>query len=317
MKQNYEEYNITYDDDFNITRNNNNGGYYCIALYIDKKFGQEFSGTITAFVTNKLITINSDILSKYFIFKNNYTSKNYTFRLHQNKYINKYLHVQIETLNKNNNPFNLSIVNDKNYIKEEKENIISYNNFYEITGEENYYIFYLCFSEDNNNLHSDFAIFFEYTSSNNNLMELSDDVNEFNFLTKSDYYFYQIIKESKYSDKFYYIANDLSFKRGMISLSFLEMNIDLNILNNNNKTYLNNQIYSSNFSNCKTRHNWNSLAFFRCIKSNLKNNSNILILKLSSTGINPLKIRKIHFKEFKEYIIDTNLNKSFNKTFNS
>ena len=318
MEKNYEEYNITYDDEFNIT-NSSSYGYYYIVLYIDKKFGQEFSGTITAFATNKLIIINSDILSKYFIFKNNYSSKNYTFRLHLNKYIKKYLHVQVETLNNNNNPFNISVIVDNNYIKEEKENVTSYNNFYENSGEENYYIFYLFFSEDNNQLHSDFAIFFEYTSINNNLMELSDEVNEINFLTKSDYYFYQIIKDNKYSDKFYYIANDFSFKRGMVSLSFLEMNIDLNILNDNNKTYLNNQIplYSSNFSNCKSRHNWNSLAFFRCIKNNLKNNSNILILKLSSTGINPLKIRKIHFKEFKEYIINTNLNESFYKTFNS
>ena len=313
MDQNYEEYNITYDD-FNITNNTN--GYYCIALYIDKEFGQEFSGTITAFATNKLITINSDILSKYFIFKNNYSSKNYTFRLNQNKYINKYLHVQIETLNNKNNLFNINVINDNYNIKEEKENITSYNNFYDISGEDNYYIFYLSFSEENK-LNSDFAIFFEYTSMNNNIMELSDDVNEINFLTKSDYYFYQIIKDSEYSDKFYYIANDFSFKRGLISLSFLEMNIDLNYLNDNNKTFLNNQIYSSNFSFCKSRYNWNSLTFFRCIKINLKNNSNILILKLSSTGINPLKIRKIHFKVFKQYIVDTNFNESFYKTFNS
>jgi len=313
INRNYEEYNIT-SDDFNITSINN--GYYCIVLYIDKQFGQQFSGTITAFATNKLITINSDILSKYFIFKNNYSSKNYTFRLHQNKFIKKYLHVQIETPNNNNNPFNISVIDDNYYIKEEKENITSFNEFYDISDEENYYIFSLYFSEDDNILNSDFAIFFEYTSINNNLMELSDEVNEINFLTKSDYYFYQVIKDCKYSDKFYYTANDFSFKRGMISLSFLEMNIDLNNLNDN-IAYLNNKIYTYNFSNCKSRHNWNSLAFFRCIKSNLNNNSNVLILKLSSTGINPVKIRKIHFKKFKEYIIDTNFNESFYKAFNS
>lgn len=315
MEQNYEEYNITYDDDeFNMTNYNSNG-YYCIILYIDKNIGQEFSGTITAFVTNKMITITSEVLSKYFIFKNNYSSKNYTFRLLQNKYIKKYLHVQIQTLNNNHNPFNISIINDNNYNKEEKENITSYNNFYDISDEENYYIIYLCFSEEIK-LNTDFAIFFEYTSINNNLMELSDEVNEFNFLTKSDYYFYQTINSNNYSDTFYYIANDFSFKRGMISLSFLEMSIDLDILNDNNKIPLH-PSNLSNFSNCKSRHNWNSFAFFRCTKNNLKNNTNILILKVSSIGINPLKIRKVHFKKFEEYIIDTNLNKSFHKTFNS
>ena len=139
---------------------------------------------------------------------------------------------------------------------------------------------------------------------------------EVNFLTKCEYYFYHNIKESNYSDTFFYLANDFTQKRGSVSLSFLDMDLDLNDLSDIN---IESQTYLSKFSNCKSRFNGNSLTVFKCTKNgiNLKNNSSILILKLSSTGLNLLKIRTIHFKEFKKIIIDDNINELFYQSFNS
>ena len=284
-----EEYNITYDFDSTNYSSPNANGFYSIGLYIDKKSSNEFSGTITAIITNKMIQIDKDILSKYLFFKNNYLSKNYSFIIYPNKSIKKNLHIQIETLN-NKNFFNLGVIkdNDNNMI-EEKLNISSYNNFIDVLNEDNFYILNLSFFEDNININNnDFAIYFEYSSFNNNIMPLSSDVFEINFLTKCDYYFYHDIKESIYSDKFF----------------------DINVKS---------QIYLSSFSSCKSRFNGNSLTVFKCTKNsiNIKNNSNFLILKLSSTGFNSLKIRTIHFKEFKKIVINDNQNELFYQSFNS
>ena len=312
-----EEYNITYN--FNSTNylSPNANGFYSIGLYIDKKSSNEFSGTITVIITNKMIQIDKDILSKYLFFKNNYLSKNYSFIIYPNKSIKKNLHIQIETLN-NKNSFNLGVIKDNdNFMMEEKLNISSYNNFLDVSNEGNFYILNISFLEDNINLNNnDFAIYFEYSSFNNNIMPLTSNVIEANFLTKSDYYFYHDIKESNSSDKFFYLANDFTQKRGAIALSFLDIDIKLNDVNDIN---IKNQIYLSNFSNCKSRFNGNSLTVFKCTKNgiNLKNNSNILILKLSSTGFNSLKIRTIHFKEFKKIVINDNINELFYQSFNS
>ena len=312
-----EEYNITYD--FNSTNYSspNANGYYSIGLYVDKKNSNEFSGTMTAIITNKIIQIDQDILSKYLFFKNNYLSKNYSFIVYPNKLIKKNLHIQIETLN-NTNSFNLEVTkSNDHFMIEEKLNISSYNNFFDVSTEGNFYILNLSFFEDNININNkDFAIYFEYSSFNNNIMPLSSDIFEINFLAKCDYYFYHDIKESHNLDKSFYIINDFTKKRNAVTLSTLDKEINLNDLSNIN---VESQLYLSNFSNCKSRFNGNSLTVFKCTKNgiNLQNNSNILILKLSSTGLNTLKIRKIHFKEFKKIIINDTINEVFYQSFNS
>lgn len=305
----FEEYIITAE--FNSTFKPNNNGHYFIALYIDKNNIQDFSGTIIAFTTNMIIPIDEKITSKHFLFKNNYFSKNYTFIIYPNKLIKKNLNIQIETINEVN-LFDLYIKNNDNFYIEEKNNIFSYNNFLNISnGEIDYYILNLIFLKSNNEIDNlDFAIYFEYNLINNSLNQLPDYVSEITFLTKSDYYFYQKINNINCTDQLFYIANDFSLKRGMISLSSLEINVDLNYLNNN--TYLEKQIFSSSFINCKSRLS-TSLSLFKCIINN--NNSNIIILKISSSGINPLKIRKIHFKELKRNII--NEKELYYKPFNS
>lgn len=316
-KEKVEEYNITYNFSSSNYSSPNANGFYSIGLYIDKKSSNEFSGTITAIITNKIIQIDKDILSKYLYFKNNYSSKNYSFIIYPNKLIKKNLHIQIETLN-NKNCFNLGVIKgNNNFMIEEKLNISSYNNFFDVSNERDFYILNLSFLEDNINItNNDFAIYFEYSSFNNSIMPLTSDVFEINFLTKYDYYFYHDIKESNNSDKFFYIANDFTQKRGGIALSFLDMDINLSDVNEIN---IKSQITLSNFTNCKSCFNGNSLTVFKCTKNgiNLKNNSNILILKLSSNGFNSLKIRTIHFKEFKKIVINDNITDLFYQSFNS
>lgn len=311
---NFEEYNITYD--FNSEKELNSNGYYFIALYIDKKNGQEFSGTITTFVTNKIIQIEQDILSKYFILKNNYLSKNYSFIIFPNKSINQSLHIQIASLNEKN-LFNISIENQNNYLIEEKSNIFSFNDFFNPSNDEEYFtlnIFFLNNSNLQTNL--DFAIYFEYTSINNNIILLQDNIIEINFLVKSDYYFLQDIKSIVYKNNYFYIINDFSLKRTIATLSLSEMNFELNDLDNRDNFFK--LLNSSKFSNCKSRFNGNSLNFFKCTKkANVANNSNFMIIKLSSSGNTPLKIRKLQLKSFKKILNEENIKGFYYQSFNS
>ena len=271
--RNIMEFNITYDINSTNQRNIVNG-YYYLGLCIDKMMGEDFSGSIILFNTNVNILIDQNIISKYFSFKNNYLYKNYIF--------------------------------------EEKKSISSYNNILELSDVN--YTLSLFFLKDNKEIEDlDFAIYFEYSHMNGNFMELTNKINEINFLIKSNYYFYQIINDNNDNiDKLYYIVNDFSLKRGMVSLSSIEANIDINEVNNN--TYIENRILISNFINCKSRV-WNSLTFFRCFKN--KTDSNIIILRISSSGINPLNIRKVHFKELKRTIIDEKNNGLYYQSFNS
>ena len=57
------EYNITFE--FNSTVQQNINAYYFIGLYIDKTYGQEFSGTITAFTTNVTILATSPTIIEF------------------------------------------------------------------------------------------------------------------------------------------------------------------------------------------------------------------------------------------------------------
>ena len=314
-----EEYNITYDF-FNSTNSPNINGYYLIILYLDKTNIKEFSGTITSFIPNMNVPIESNALPKYFYYKNNYSLKNYSFTIYPNyKQIKNNLNIQILSLD-NKNIFNINITNKDNYIIDKKSNIFSYNNFFNISNEENtFYLLNILFNENNSEINNfDFAIYIEYSSVNFNLMPLTDDVNEINFLVKSDYYFYLNLSYIYNNGKLFFVAYDLSLKRGAISLSSLEANIELGNLNNN--TYLQKYIYLSNFANCKSRFYWNSISSFKCLNSiHLNNNSNIIIIKISSSGINSLKVRKIHFKELKRIILDDNEYKNglYYKSFNS
>ena len=308
--------NIEYITEYNITFESNStepkyNGYYFIGLYIDKMSGQDFSGSISAFTTNLNITINHNLMSNYFYFKNNYSFENYTFIIYPNILMQRYINIQIGIIN-NKNLFSINVIKN-NSIIEEKANISSFNNFYDLL-EDNYTINILFLKENKNLENLDFAIYFEYSQINKNILPLIDNnVNEINFLVKSDYYFYQIINDTNYNDKFYYIVSDFTLKRGMVSLTSQEYNIELNDINNN--TYFKNLIYSSNFSACKSRYNWNSFTFFKCLKR--RNESNIIIIKVVSTGTYPLNIRKIHFKELKRTIIDRSNNDYYYKSFNS
>ena len=308
--QNIMEFNITYDMNSTNQRNIVNS-YYYIGLCIDKMFGIDFSGSIILFNTNSNILIDQNIITKYYSFKNNYLYKNYSFIIYPNKLIQRNLHLQIIALNENNT-FNINITNNNNYILEEKENISSYNNFFDLSDVN--YTLNLFFLKDNKEIEDlDFAIYFEYSQINGNFMALTDKINEINFLIRSYYYFYQIINDNNDNiDKLYYIVNDFSLKRGMVSLSSIEENMDINEVSNH--TYIENKILTSNFVTCKSRA-WNSFAFFRCFKN--KNDSNIIILRISSSGINPLNIRKVHFKELKRTIIDEKNNGLYYQSFNS
>lgn len=308
--QNIMEFNITYDMNSTNQRNIVNS-YYYIGLCIDKMFGIDFSGAIILFNTNVNILIDQNIITKYYSFKNNYLYKNYSFIIYPNKLIQRNLHLQIIALNENNT-FNINITNNNNYILEEKENISSYNNFFDLSDVN--YTLNLFFLKDNKEIEDlDFAIYFEYSQINGNFMALTDKINEINFLIRSYYYFYQIINDNNDNiDKLYYIVNDFSLKRGMVSLSSIEENMDINEVSNH--TYIENKILTSNFVTCKSRA-WNSFTFFRCFKN--KNDSNIIILRISSSGINPLNIRKVHFKELKRTIIDEKNNGLYYQSFNS
>ena len=312
--ENIEEYNITYNFN-NSTNLAEIDGYYLIILYINKKDNQEFTGTLTLFTTNMNVIIDKYIQNKYLIYKNNYSTKNYSFLIFpSNKITNKSLHIQISTLN-NRNLFNLQFSNDNNYLIDEKTNIASYNNFFDILNkDDNYYNLNISFLEEKSDLDNPiFAIYFEYSSHMNNLSENS---NEINFLIKSEYYFYQNINEK---NKLFYLANDNLLKRGTVTLSFIPIKND-ELKNFNNNTYLENQIYSLNFINCKNRLYGNSLTVFKCeLNMNLKNNTNFILLKISGSGIFPLKIRKIEFKELNKIIVEENEYKDdiFYKSFNS
>ena len=311
--ENIEEYNITYNL-FNSTNLPDINGYYLIILYKNKNDGVDFSGTITIFDTKTSAVIDKNALTKYFFYKNNYSINNYSFNIFPNtKMSKKDLHIQISTLN-DKNVFNINFSNDNNSIIEEKKGIFTYNKFFNISNEEIiYYQLNISFLASSNNLDSsEFAIYFEYVPIINNLIENPDQINELNFLAKSDYYFYQ--NNSQKSDKIFYLANDFTSKRGMIALSYLE-------INNEELNYIfKNEIISSDFTICKNRMYMNSLTIFKCVKNmNAKNDKNILLLKISSNSLYPLKIRKIHFKELKKKIIEENsyTNGYFIKSFSS
>lgn len=310
-----EEYNITYDY-FNSTFLPEINGYYLIALYIDKNSMREFTGTLTIFDTKMDVIIDNNILNKYIYYKNNYSSKNYSFIIYPNKVNKKYLHIQISSQN-NKNIFDINFSNFNCHLIDNKTNISSYNNFIDVSNEEKIYYKLIINFNDNNLNKGKFAIFFEYTSLNNNLMPFPDEIIEINFLTKSNYYFYQNI--SGKNDKLFYLVYDNSFKRGIATIHSLQIsNDELNNINYNIE--FEKQINSSVFTTCKTRYMPNFLTAFRCLKnSNLKNESNIMIIKISSSEIYPLKIRNIQFKELKKIIIDENeyKNEIFYNSFNS
>ena len=312
-----EEYNITYDH-YNSSNLSEINSYYFIALYINKNNWKEFTGTLTVLDISIDVIIDRSVLSKLIYYKNNYSSKNYSFSIYPYKINKKNLHIQISTLD-DENKFDINFSKDNNdYLIENKTNISSYNNFFNISSEEkNYYKLKINFNTYNLE-NPQFAILFEYTSLNNRLMTLPDEVAEINFLTQSNYYFYQNITEK--NNKLFYLIYDNLFKRSTTTtISFLQINnnefnnIDYNI-------EFEKQINSSNFVNCIFRPIFSSLIAYKCINNiNIKNESNAIIIRISSSGIYPLKIRNIQFKQLKRIIIDENEynNRLFYHSFNS
>ena len=316
-----EEFNITYNY-FNSTNKPTINGYYLIILYLDKSNIKEFSGTITSFIPDINVEIQSNNLPQYFYYKNNYNLKNYSYTIYPNYKQNKNnVHLQILSYSKNN-IFNINITNNENNTIDQKSNIFSYNIFlYNNSNEENiFYLVNLSFMENNSEINNyEFAIYIEYSSFNNNLIQLKENINEINYLVKNDYYFYLNLSEPYINDndEFFFLVNDLSFKMTTFLYS-LEVNIDLKDLNN--ITYLQNYIYSSNFNYCKSRFFRDSIFLYKCVKSqNINDNKNMIIIKVSGSGLFPLKIRTIMFKELKKININDNeyIDRLYYKSFNS
>ena len=178
-----EEYNITYDH-YNSSNLPEINSYYFIALYINKNNWKEFTGTLTIFDISIEVIIDRNVLSKFIYYKNNYSSRNYSFSIYPYKITKKNLHIQISTQD-NENKFDINFSKDNNdYLIENKTNLSSYNNFFNISSEEkNYYKLKINFNTHNLE-NSQFAILFEYTFLNNRLMALPDEVAEINFLTQ-------------------------------------------------------------------------------------------------------------------------------------
>ena len=270
-----------------------NNGYYYIVIYIDRQIGNDFSGVIMPFVTNTEIRVSQDEISRYFYFKNDYNINNYSFVVPNDRLQQKNLHIQIELI-KNENFFDLIVFNDNNHILDIKNSINSYNYFIDFNNSQTNYFVNISFLKDNKEIqNNDFAIHFEYTSFNNDIMKLSNDMYEITFLTKIDYYF--AISLSDKNNYLNFILNDFFGKKGNITLSSSKINLaDLSI----------DKIQTNNFAICKKRNFMDNLFIFNYKNENLSDTSNILVLKLSGSGASPLKLHKIQFKILPKIIIE-------------
>ena len=290
---NYEEFNITIDQ--NNSRMINNG-YFYIAVYIDRQIGTDFSGSIMPIITNTNITINSELGAKSYTFKNNYKNKTFSFVVYSNRLLKSYMHIQLALYN-NDNFLNLTIFDNSRNIIDLKNSINSYNNFLDSTFDKNnYYLIVITFLKENDEMEKkDFAIYFEYTSFNN-IINLTNTIYEFNFLTKGDYYFLQDLNNFQEQNLFY-IINDSSGKRGIISLSYSRLN------NSNLGDNMEIELLSLKYVNSKSKIFANYITIFNYKNEIKSDKENILILKLSSFGLSTLKIQKIQFKILKKIIL--------------
>ena len=287
---NYVEFNIY--DSYKSSDIMSNNGYFYVTIYIDRLTGSDFSGTFMLFVTNNEIKVSLDELSKYFIFSNEYKTKNFTFTVPFNNKIKGDLHVQI-ALSDEQNFFDLNITDENNDDIDKKDSISSYNNFIVSSVELNTYYIKLNFSKSNIKNPS-FAIFFEYSTLSNNIMQIENNIYEINFLTKCEYYFLQNLTDN--AENLFYIINDFSDLKENVELSYAR-------INNSNISL--NDISKINFSISVHKIFLNLYTIYNCKNNDVQalNTSNFLLIKLSGVGLPFLNLHKIQFKLLPRIII--------------
>ena len=302
---NYKEFII--DDSFYTSNISNNNGYYYVTIYIDRLTGLDFSGSYMVFVTNIEVKINLDELTgaRYFYFDNSYKTKNFTFIVSFKKKSNENLHIQIAISN-DQNLFDLNIKDENNENIDTKNGINSYNNFFSSSNEKSsYYINLNFFKADI--INQPFAIYFEYSNLSNNIMQISNDIFEISFLTKCDYYFAQNLLSN--IDNLYYVIKDLNNEKETILLSY-------SIINNSKFSLK--KFSEKNFNACNYKIFSKFFIIFNCENAGISrlNNENILIIKLSGTGLSSLNLHKIQFKILPRIIIPEEID-FYHYSFNS
>ena len=280
------ETNITDIKEFNINNSyytsdiTTNNGYFYITVYIDRINDVDFSGIYMLFVTNYEFKVNLDEITNYFSFENNYKIKNFTFNAPFNKMIKGDLHVQI-ALNNKQNVFDLNITDENDGNIDYKHSIYSYNNIFVSKIEQNYYINLTFLRNDLKN--QTFAIYFEKSTLNNNIMQISNDtIYNINFLTNCDYYFAQNIQSN--IEDLYYIVNDFSDEKESVVLSYAK-------INTSNLSF--NEISQINFNQSKHKVFQNLFTIFNC---KIENMTDLVLIKVSGTGLPFLNMHKIQFK---------------------
>ena len=300
---NYKEFII--DDSFYTSNISNNNVYYYVTIYIDRLTGADFSGSYILFVTNTEVKVSLDELTGtgYFLFDNRYKTKNFTFIVPYKQVLKKNLHIQIAISN-NQNLFDLNIKDENNDNIDIKNSISSYNNILASSKEIDTYYINLNFLK-RKIINQSFAIYFEHSNFSNNIMQMSNNIYEINFLSKTDYYFAQNISNN--IDNLYYIMKDFSNEKESILLSY-------SIINNSKLSL--NEIPEENFNMVNHKTFLNIFTIFNC---KICNASNILIIKLSGAGLSSLNLHKIQFKILQKIIIPEEkelYNYSFNSKFN-
>ena len=280
------ETNITDIKEFNINNSyytsdiTTNNGYFYITVYIDRINDADFSGIYMLFVTNYEFKVNLDEITNYFSFENNYKVKNFTFNAPFNKMVKGDLHVQI-ALNNKQNVFDLNITDENDGNIDYKHSIYSYNNIFVSKIEQNYYINLTFLRNDLKN--QTFAIYFEKSTLNNNIMQISNDtIYNINFLTNCDYYFAQNIQSN--IEDLYYIVNDFSDEKESVVLSYAK-------INTSNLSF--NEISQINFNQSKHKVFQNLFTIFNC---KIENMTDLVLIKVSGTGLPFLNMHKIQFK---------------------
>ena len=299
----YAEFNI--DDSFYPIDIDNIKEYYYIAVYIDKLEVDEFSGSIMPIITNKEIKLNIDKIYKYYIFKNNYKTSNFSFLIPLIFFEKQNLHIQLAT-NNNENIFDIILFNDQNDIIDIKTSINSYNYFLDsINGPNNYYLNISFLKESTEIQDKEFAIHFEYTKLNNNIIELSNDTYAINFLTNNVYYFAQNLTNTNINLFYLIHAHDYFGKKLNVSsakINYSNFSLD--------------KISKLDFSFIRSKTIFDIFSIYNYVNNNISNTSDILILKLSGSGLPSLKLHTIQFKPLQKIIIDK-INNLAHYSFNS
>ena len=200
------------------------------------------------------------------------------------------MHIQI-AINNEQNLFDLNIKDENNENIDTKNGINSYNNFFSSSNEKNsYYINLNFFKADI--INQPFAIYFEYSNLSNNIMQISNDIFEISFLTKCDYYFAQNLSIS--FDNLYYVMKDLYNEKERILLSYSTIN---------NSKFSLKKFSEKKFNACNPKIFSKFFIIFNCENAGISrlNNENILIIKLSGTGLSSLNFHKIQFKILPNY----------------